>query len=1333
MRGRLAQLLDIKKVPHEPAISVERWDEATTLGICERWAEGQRRQPSIVGLARLTALNFERSRPDAIPADMRDQRLLPEGSSESDYYREMIATFLKTAGLDDTDAVIASFKTTGTGALHRQHVSVSATINGAVSVAQLAASAHLPAKTALSAIQFLMTILTTELAFESANIRFRNSGTEEIMPLGKADASPSAKTGPNVLQASRRLAWDLRKVGRAVTKMERAQADFDEARTRLENPNATVQQRQHAEQDMRSASQALGVAYARFCMRMELKSDYKTAAESAKIEYHGNKRALGVSVASSTASITAIVLGILTPVVVASTVTAGTTAAAVALVAALYVGYQLSSGPSKDGEAKAKRAIVALAKSFDLLAGNAAKQQKERADAYRTYIAEKRVTNKPELRRQAKANLVAALDDIARRDTTKNDFNPLENWTDYAKHRRQIAEAGADEAAVTEIEATFTQAHASQFKTSTVSDAWKTPERMRFDSMGRLLLGRVSESLASLHDFNAEAARVGARDSRRQATARTHRHAGRRADVKATLRDWLHFELAQSRMKAALAEQDPIQARTTLQAAAQALAAIENADARALFSGDARKQVDATKLAKGMTIGERERYTMTNAGPAALGAAVNTFGAAVSLGLNIDKNVAVSHGHHPRALYGDQNDARVLAQSTAPVTAPYSAAERARFQKTGMGKLVGTLERKGEAVVTKLDLPAANPMLLDLGDRHSDAALDALLADIESKHDIPDEITVSVGGAKLSSGKLSGTTGYYNWRYRHAPLATKAKFKARQLEMLADSTAISVVTPIAQAVAQVPLSRTRRAVDLGKAMSAGVRDRLTSAAMRPPVDDASQPNEHALAPTPDPEQTPPSFDAHTTALALRDIPELGGSARVTHPVIPAARPENVFAPRPHQAATPTGERDEHPELQQQRDMMMGDGRDETLRWFTQHNIRAAENSGHASMDCLIISLLQHATGRYDAQSEPLLAEQAARYRSVLAREHPEIEQGDRMLYDDEPAVAALMRMVNRDYRVDMNLQLIMPSVSGPVRFQSSGLGTDPVGIVMFGNHFQAVHMAADIRDERVADVSVESTISSISSSEQTVDAEPPPQAVASANSRVEAWLSTFPPKPQTIGMLRQAQLLSNREAEPASSRVEAWLSTLPMEPQTIGMLRQARSLGQRSDGEPRFSAANSPAAADVSSDRAASVRGPELRAPSLERQPSIAESIAALAGSRRWTQGVRFDAAAKTADGGTKPSRTRANDELAHRIKINERAQTLYERNRTSMPKDTKKKLRSGEWAFDETKATGRAVLASYEEMVKSGHRVLKKDVKERRARLRASTKRQQSDEPTSD
>jgi hypothetical protein len=402
--------------------------------------------------------------------------------------------------------------------------------------------------------------------------------------------------------------------------------------------------------------------------------------------------------------------------------------------------------------------------------------------------------------------------------------------------------------------------------------------------------------------------------------------------------------------------------------------------------------------------------------------------------------------------------------------------------------------------------------LIDLNDRHNDAALDKLLSAIDASNDVPDEIQFSIGGTKLASAKLSGTTGYYDWRYRQAPLSTKAKFVAQQAKMFVDSVRVSVLSPVAQAVAQIPLATTRSAVDRGNQMNAGVRERLTDLATRtgtgasdepspedaPTAGDGALPDSEAArrdsvdgnaapaggdaeAPSNAPKSsdvpirndapvgaasTAVTFDPRPAALALHDIPELGHSARVTPGETPAARPESAFRPRPAQAASAQAaqEPDANPALDAQREMMMGAGRAETLQWFAHRGIRAAYNSGHG-MDCLIISLLQHATGRYEGESEPELAELASRYRAQLAQTFPEIEQGDRMLYDDEPAVEALIRTINRDYQADMNVQLIMPSADGPVRFQASALGTHPVGVVMFGNHFQAVHRAMDAMPE----------------------------------------------------------------------------------------------------------------------------------------------------------------------------------------------------------------------------------------------------------------------------
>ncbi len=1138
LTDRLKQLVHIKHVPQKPAISVDSWDEHATFKICEQWRESQARQPSIPGLARLAALNFERAQADSIPEDKQAQRLLPpDKASETAYNEAMIETFLKAVGIEDKEvtATLESFKKAGTGGLHRQPVTIASTVGGAISTAQYAASAHVIAKTTLSGLQVLQTLLTTQLAFDSANLRFRNAGTEEVMPLGRADTAPSAKIGPNVIRASGRLAWDLRKISANVSTMEKAQAALEQAHaahetaqaairagreelntaqqalaalpTELGTPKAKLFQhlqvgtdithaKEHikqaqqkieqgqedarqAQEGIRAAGETLTIAYAKFCLRNELKSDYKTASESTKIEYHGNKYFLGLSVASGAANMTATVLGILTPVVVSASVTTGVTAAAAALAAVMYVGYQLSTGPSRDGEAKAKRAIVALAKSLDLLAGNATKQQKARAAAYRTYVAEKRFWKKPEVRQNAKAKLIATLDEIARKDTTEHDLDPLKNWLDYAAHDAAVKAAGDDLEAVRNLEETFSQAHGAQFNTKTVTDGWKTPERMRFDSMGRLLLGKLSQSFAALHKFNVESGRAAAGESGPQAHARTQIRAGKVADIKAGLHDWIRFEQAQSQMKAALKEKDPDQAHATLRDAAQALAAIRDPDAQALFSRDGRKQVEATELAKSMTIGERERYTVTNAGPATLAAVVNIGGAAASLGLNVEKAVAASHGISMPAQFGDQNDARTLAQGSAPVTAPYVAAERARFQKTRMAKTVETLARKGDPVTLKLDLPADHATALDVGNPDIHQALDQLLEQLEGLHDIPDEIALSIGGKKLASGKLSGTTGYLNWRYDKAPAPTKAKFQMRKMGMVADTLAISVATPFAQSIAQVPLSMTRAAVNRGNAMSVNVRDQLTRLAGQPadsqrspeqptpvqhqpgtqPVPTAVQPVSPRNAASPVPAQPEPrqpapirvpgEFAPRATRLALSEIPMLGGEA----PAEASAAPTSAaFQPRPEDAT--------HAEaLAQQRDMLVGGQHaDATNKWFNTHDIEAVPNSGATGMDCLIIALLQHASGRYDAAAEPLLAEQARHYREALSQAHPEIQRGDGMLYDDEPAIRTLLQMLNERYRVSMDLQLVLPMPNGPVRLPGKGAGDHPVGIVLFGNHFQALHM-----------------------------------------------------------------------------------------------------------------------------------------------------------------------------------------------------------------------------------------------------------------------------------
>lgn len=133
----------------------------------------------------------------------------------------------------------------------------------------------------------------------------------------------------------------------------------------------------------------------------------------------------------------------------------------------------------------------------------------------------------------------------------------MKNWLGYAKHREAMEAAGNDHDAARAAEEAFSQAHGAQFSAKTVAEAWKTPERMRFDSMGRLLLGKLGNAIGAVHKFNAETERAAPGESAREAFARRQIHAGRLADVKACLRDWISFEQAQSQMKSALQEKTP--------------------------------------------------------------------------------------------------------------------------------------------------------------------------------------------------------------------------------------------------------------------------------------------------------------------------------------------------------------------------------------------------------------------------------------------------------------------------------------------------------------------------------------------------------------------------------------------------------------------------------------------------------------------------------------------------------------------------------------------------------------------------------------------------------
>ncbi len=887
VKDRLEQMIDIRKVPQPPALQVDGWDEDTAMQICEGWRDSLVEKVSVPELARLLALNFERAHADQIPPERKAERLLPEGSGKADYYAAMVETFLKAIGIEGADMgkVLDSFKRAGLGGLHRQPVLTASVANGIVGAVQLGASLHPPTKVALSTVQLVLTAISSALAFSSSTLRFRNSGTEEVMPLGRADAAPSAKIGPSLAGASWKLLRQLGKMNADVKEMEAALADLDRAHAERSDAPERSPAWHRAEAKLRTAGENLSIAFSAFCLRCELKAEYKAASETAKIEYRGNEINLGLGYLNGATALGATVMAIFAPTAPA---TFGMSVAAVALSALVYVGYQASAGPSKDGEAKATRAIVALAKSLDLIGGEAPRQQKARADAYRTYLAERRSPD-VSVKAGARSKLLDTLGQIALGDNMQDDFQALENWTAYADYREkrngecskiesdhlrtldlvrggiearhgpsaqtaveggtsdhavqreleivtEVLEADRAErtqAALEALDTQFTQAHEAKFNTSTVAGAWKTPYRMRFDNMGRLLLGKVAASTRSLlkhKDKDNTASGSG-----QQAQFHATRLAGKRQILKASLRDWINFEAAQACLKeaAALPAHETVAVREKLRSAARALAAIGDADAQALFCGDGRAQVEATRLAKRHTAGEEQRYTMTMGGGAMLGTAVNAFGAAFALGVNVKKDILAGQGHPWHTHYGDQKDGQLITQGTTPVSAHYSTAERARFQKTEMARLLRILQRKGEPLKLALDVPEAetfSPTNPRLDFKALDASLDKLVNDLETRADIADEITLSIGGRKITAGRLDGTTEYYAWRHEQSSLRTRAAFRLGQARVVGKAAWVSVASPVAQAFSHIPLARTRAADRRGNQKSVQVREILTGLA-----------------------------------------------------------------------------------------------------------------------------------------------------------------------------------------------------------------------------------------------------------------------------------------------------------------------------------------------------------------------------------------------------------------------------------------------------------------------------------------------------------------------
>ena len=828
VRARLGQLVDTQKVLGEPAQRFDGdWNTEASRSICQRMVEEQiahcAAAVSIEHLSDCLALEYERRNPEALPAE---RRLLPPGTPKKNYYDAENRALLRAVGETDPEAVQKSFKKGGVGALHRVHVVSSAAVGSTLGVAQTLVPEP-TTKAVLAGVRVLQQLATNAFIIDSGRRRARNANTEELMPTGKPDAPNRLKNSPEILPASLRT-FQLR----GVRKLEKLLAALDAAKT----PQA-----------LRQAKDDLAVAQARNCyLQHFVKNPYKAASEALAVEFRGNERNLYVSYASGAAGYVAGLLGILTPVLVSAPVTGGVSAAAVVLALGLYGAFQASNGPSKDAQAKANRALTALVKTAEFLVGGGGRGDEQRAQAYDTYLAHRKKARwklpgeRTAIKAKARAELLEKLKEIAADEKPGEVYGLRQNWeafTEYRAARAEVArrlEGRGDEAvsaAQAVLKEEFEAAHAAHFDTQAATDGWKAAMRARFDGARFAVTGRVAQAHKALLDFERDATK-GKLRKRGWEEAQMQRRARHETELKRSLLDMFNLELALQRMKPLIEARRSDDAEA-IGLAAQALGAVRNTDVHDLFCGDATRQLEALDRAKKLgSVGELQRYTYTNLGGNLLAMAGNTVALGTGMAFSIERAVMAGEGVLLPAKYGDERIAGLTPHTGATLTAPYSAASRAPFKSLEMNPLLKVIARRGDRIDTVAELPRMDQPCLEAGDPAVDRALQALVEQARSAEGVPDSVALATtqetgeGDAAALKIDLQATVPYWKQQYKTSSLKQKLQVHGKQAAYAAKGAAGSLVSPLAQAVAQVPLKATRNTLRQSEALGDQVRERL---------------------------------------------------------------------------------------------------------------------------------------------------------------------------------------------------------------------------------------------------------------------------------------------------------------------------------------------------------------------------------------------------------------------------------------------------------------------------------------------------------------------------
>ena len=182
-------------------------------------------------------------------------------------------------------------------------------------------------KLSLAAFRLAWALVTGREILHSADHRVRNATMEELGPLGRADAPPSAKdkNAPDMLHASAAVLTELQDAKKTLAKIETARAG-------LEAANAALAGKPHdpaLQEAVREAKRKLELTFAKLCHQIDVKAGYKAASEASKVEFVGNQRYFAASYMASFLTTGAGWFAIMAPLVGGAATGGVSTAAAV--------------------------------------------------------------------------------------------------------------------------------------------------------------------------------------------------------------------------------------------------------------------------------------------------------------------------------------------------------------------------------------------------------------------------------------------------------------------------------------------------------------------------------------------------------------------------------------------------------------------------------------------------------------------------------------------------------------------------------------------------------------------------------------------------------------------------------------------------------------------------------------------------------------------------------------------------------------------------------------------------------------------------------------------